>query len=166
MVSNFLQSLLAQLPMEVFTLVADFPIETFNLTHTSPPAGRTFLFTAEFFVESPKFAQGLFQRLGVLDFLTRAKCQVCVFHTEVCPNAFTCCQQWFKICISCRYTKPIVSAIITFDYDTADSAMPLAVFMKRIRHFIKLPFACLEIPFTESQRDTIDFQRPPRLSPG
>ena len=36
--------------------------------------------------------------------------------------------------------------------------------MKRIRHFIKLPLTRLGIPFTESQRDTIVFQRPPRFS--
>ena len=31
--------------------------------------------------------------------------------------------------------------------------MPLAVFVKRIRHFIKLPFTRIRIPFTESQRE-------------
>ena len=150
--------------MKVFALIRDFPIQTCELSHATPPPIRTFNFTRKFFVERPKFVQGLFQRLRVLFFLTRAQCQIRVFHAEVCPNAFTCCRQWFKICISCRYTKPIVSAIITFDCDTAESAMPLAVFMKRIWHFIKLPFVCFRIPFTESQRDTIVFQRPTRFT--
>ena len=36
--------------------------------------------------------------------------------------------------------------------------------MKRIRHFVKLPLTCSRIPFTQRQRDTIIFQRPPRTS--
>ena len=153
-----------KLPMKVFTLIGDFPIEACELSHTPPPAVRAFDFTAKFFVERPKFVQGLFQRLAVVYLLTRAKCQVCVFHTEVCPNAFTCCRQRFEICVGCRDTKPIGTASITFDSDTANSPMPLAVFMERVWHFIQLLFTCLGIPFTESQRDTIIFQRPPRFT--
>ena len=150
--------------MKVFALIADFPIQTCELPHTPPPAIRTFLLTTEFFVERPKFVQGVFQRLWVLDFLTRAKGQVSVFHTEVCPNAFTCCRQRFEICIGRCNTKPIITTSVTFDCDTTDSAMPLAVFMKSICNFIKLPFSRLRIPFTESQRDTIIFYRPPCFS--
>jgi len=34
-----------QLPLKVFALVRDFPIQACNLSHTLPPAVRTFLFT-------------------------------------------------------------------------------------------------------------------------
>ena len=153
-----------ELPMKVFALVADFPIEACDCSDTPPPAVRAFDFTRKFFIQRPKFAQRLLQRLWVLDFLTRAQCQISVFHAEVCPNAFTCCRQRFEICISRRDTKPIVSAIITFDCNGVDSPVPVAVFMKRIRHFVKLPFTRLWIPFTKRQRDTTVFQRPPRLT--
>ncbi len=154
----------SKLPLKIFALVADFPIETCELSHTPPPTVRTFLFAAQCFVERPKFLQGLFQRLWVLFFLTRVQRQICVFHTEVCPNALTCCRQRFKICVGCCDVKPIVSATVTFDCDTTESPVPLAVLMKSVRNFIKTPFACLRIPFTESQCDTIVFQRPPRTS--
>ena len=48
-----------QLPMKVCALVADFSIETCDSSHTPPPAIRTFLLTTQFFVERPKFVQGL-----------------------------------------------------------------------------------------------------------
>ena len=95
-----------QLPVKVFALVRDLPIEVRDLPHTPPPTVRTFDFTRKVFVERLKFVQGLFQRLWVLDFLTRAQCQVRVFHAEVCPNALTCCRQWFKICIGCSIPSP------------------------------------------------------------
>ena len=77
--------------MKVFTLVADLPIQTGELSHTPPPTLRTFVFTRETFVEITKFVQGLLQWLWVLFLLTRAECQICVFHTEVCPNTLTRC---------------------------------------------------------------------------
>ena len=155
-----------QLPVKVFALVRDLPIEVRDLPHTPPPTVRTFDFTRKVFVERLKFVQGLFQRLWVLDFLTRAQCQVRVFHAEVgFPNALTCCRKpRFKICIGCYYTKPIITTSVTFDCDTTDSAMPLAVFMESIWNFIKLPFSRLGIPLTKTKGDTIIFQRPPRLS--
>ena len=76
------------------------------------------------------------------------------------PNAFTCCRQGSKICISCRQTNPIVATIISFNRNITNNSVPLAVFMKSIRHFIKLPFTCLWIPFTKCQCNTIVFQRP------
>ncbi len=42
--------------------------------------------------------------------------------------------------------------------------MPRAVLMKRIWHFIKLPLTRMRIPVTESQRDTMLKQAPPRVS--
>ena len=150
--------------MKVFALVGNFAIETGDLSYTPPPTTRTFGFTRKAFVKGSQFLQGVFQRLRVLFFLTRAQCQVCVFHAKVCPNAFTCCRQTFEIGVGCDYANPIVSAIITFDCDTTDRAMPLAVFMKRKWNFIKLPFSRLGIPLTKTKGDTIIFQRPPRLS--
>ena len=111
-----------ELPMKVFALVADFPIEMCYLSDTPPPTTRTFDFARKFFVERLKFIQGLFQGLWVLFLLTCAKRQVCVFHTEVRPNAFTCYGQRFKIRVGCYYTKIVVSASITLDCDTLCTA--------------------------------------------
>ena len=97
-----------KLPVKVFALIAYLSIETRNLSHCSPPTVRTFLFTSQCFVETTKFLQGVFQTLRVLFLLTRAECQICVFHAEVCPNAFTCCRQRSKIRVGCYYVKPIV----------------------------------------------------------
>ena len=151
-----------KLPLKVFALVGDFTVETGKLPNTPPPTVRTFLFTTQCFGEMTKFVQRLFQRLWVLYLLTRGKRQVSVFHTKVCPNALTCCWQRFEICVGCYDIKPIVAALITLDSNTVDTPMPLAVLMKRIRHFVKLPLTCSRIPFTQRQRDTIVFQRPPR----
>ena len=139
--------------MKVFALVSDFPIKVCELPDTPPPTVRAFDSTAQCFVERPKFVQGVFQRLGVLDLLTRGKCQVCVFHAEVCPNALTCCWQWFEFCIGCCNTNPIVPTSITLDCNTTDSAVPLAVLMKRIRHFIKSPFTL--IPLAKCECNTV-----------
>ena len=151
-----------QLPMKVFALVADFPIEPCELFHTPPPTVRTFPFTRKFFVETTKFLQGLFQRLWVLFFLTRAQRQICVFHAEVCPNALTCCRQRFEVGVGCCYANPIVTASITFDGNTTNIPVPLAVFMESIRNFIKSPFAI--IPLAECKGNAIVFQRPTRFS--
>ena len=86
-----------ELPVKVFALITDFTIEACDLSHTPPPTVRTFYLSRKAFVERPKFVQGVFQGLGVLYFFTRAQCQIGVFHSEVCPNAFTCCRQRFKI---------------------------------------------------------------------
>ena len=153
-----------QLPMKVFALVRDLPVKSCKLSDTTPPVIRTFLLTTQCLVEFAKFLQGVFQRLGVLYLLTRAQCQICVFHTEVCPNAFTCCWQRLKIRVGRYYVEPVVPASITLDGNTADRAMPLAVFMKRIWHFIKSPFSRLGIPLTKTKGDTIIFQRPTRFS--
>ena len=150
--------------MKVFALIRDFPIKTCDGSHTPPPAIRTFDFTRKFFIQRPKFVQRLLQRLWVLYFLTRAQCQISVFHAEVCPNAFTCCWQTFHVRVGCYYAKPIGTAIVSLDCDTTDTSMPLTVFMKRIQNFIKTPFACFRIPLTEGERDTIIFQRPPGFS--
>ena len=150
-----------ELPLKVFALVADFPIKACKLSHTPPPTVRTFNLTAKCFVERPKFLQGVFQRLWVLYLLTRAKRQICVFHPEVCPNAFTCCRQRFKICVGRRYTDPISPESITLYRNFGDSSVPLAVLVKSIGDFIKLPFTGLWMPLAKSQCDTVIGQRPP-----
>ena len=153
-----------KLPLKVFALIADLPIETCDLSHTPPPAIRTFYLSRKAFVERSKCVQRLFQRLRVLYLLTRAERQICVFHAEICPNALTCCRQRFEICIGCYYVKPIVSATVAFDCDSGNPPVPLAVLMKCIWHFIILPLTRLRIPFTERKCDTIVFQRPTRTS--
>ena len=151
-----------ELPMKVFALVGDFSIKPCEFTNSTPPTARTFLLTAQCFVEFAEFRQGLFQRLWVLYLLTRAKRQICVFHTEVCPNALTCCRQRFKIRVGCDDVKPIVSTGISLDGDTTNSSVPLAVFMESIRDFIKSPLTL--IPLAKCEGDTIVFQRPTRFS--
>ena len=151
-----------KLPVKVFPLAADFPIQACELKDTPPPTVRAFLFATQIFVERPKFVQSLFQGLWVLYLFTRAQCQESVFHAKVCPNAFTRCRQRFKTCIGRCDAKPIVSASITLDCDTTGSPMPLAVFMESIGNAVKLPLPF--IPFFESERDTIVLQRPPRTS--
>ena len=146
--------------MKIYTLMTYFSMKPCDSSHTLPPSVRTFLFTTQGFVERPKFLQVRFQGLRVLDLFTRAKRQIRVFHAEVCPNAFTCCWQRFKIFIGGRYTDPISPATITLDRNLGDSSVPLAVLVKRIRNFIKLPFTRLWIPLTKSQCDTIIGQRP------
>ena len=153
-----------ELPLKVFALITDFPIETCDLPNTLPPTIRTFNLTAKCLVERPKFVQGVFQRLWVLYFFTRAKRQICVFHAEVCPNALTCCRQRSKICVGRRYTDPISSTSITLNCDSANRSVPLTVFVKCIRYPIKLPFTRLWIPLAKSQCDTVIKQRPTRTS--
>ena len=150
--------------MKIFALIRNLMVQSCDLSDTPPPTIRTFDFTTQCLIERPKFVQGVFQGLWVLYLFTRAKCQICVFHTEVCSYAFTCSGQRSKICIGRCNTKPIVPATITLDCDKTDSSVPLTMLMESIWNFIKLPFACFRIPFTEGQRDTIIFQRPPRFS--
>ena len=69
-----------QLPLKVFTLVADFTIEARDLPHALPPAVRTFDLTTQCLVERPKFVQGVFQGLWVLYLLTRAWKYTCTCH--------------------------------------------------------------------------------------
>ena len=156
-----LAQLCRKLPVEVFALVAYFPIETGNLSHTPPPAVRTFLLTAQFFVETPKCVQVRFQGLWVVFLLTRAQRQICVFHTEVCPDTLTRRWQRFGFYKIGDHIQPIVTAVIALDCDTADSPIKLTMLMKRIWHFIISPFAIF--PFSKGNADTIVFQRPARL---
>ena len=150
-----------ELPMKVFALVANPSIETSELSDTPPPVIRTFLFTAQGFVERPKFLQVRFQRLWVLFLLTRAQGHISVFHAEVCPDTFTRRWQKFRFYKIRDDVEPIITAGITLDRDTTNIAFKLTVFMERIRHFVRAPFTF--IPFPESEGEAVVFQRPPRL---
>ena len=153
-----------ELPLKVFALVHDFPIETGELPYTPPPAVRTFLFTRKTFVEGSKFAQGVLQRLGVLFLFTRAERQIRVFHAEVCPNTLTRCWQRFAFYKICDYIQPIVTTSVALYRDTADISFKLTVLMERISNFIMSPFT--GIPFSEIEGDAILLQRPTCLFEG
>ena len=129
-----------ELPLKIFALIANFPIQTCELSHTPPPPVRTFLFTTQGFVERPKFVQVRFQRLWVLFLLTRAERQICVLHAEVCPDTLT--RRWQRLCFyKISYDiQPIVAAIITFDRQKSDSPFKLTVLVKCISDFILSPF--------------------------
>ena len=105
-------------PMPISALVGDMPIQSCELTHTSPPVVRAFDFTAECLVQFPKLVQRLFQKLWRLYFLAIAQCQKCVFHTEVCTYTFTRSLQRFSICVVSCDTKPIITARVAFDGDS------------------------------------------------
>ena len=151
-------------PMKIFALVADFSIQACDLSHTPPPPVRTFLFTTQLFVKRPKLVQVRFQRLWVLFLFTRAQSQICVFHTEVCPNTLTRCRQRFCFYKIREYVEPIITASVALDRDTPDIPVKLTVLMERIPNFIMSPFAC--IPFSEVEGEPIVSQRPARLFQG
>ena len=151
----------SELPLKVFTLVRYFPIQACDLSYAPPPPVRTFLFATQCFVERSKFVQGVFQRFWVLFFLTRAQRQICVFHTEVCPDTFTRRWQRFRFYKVGYDIKPIITAVISFYRDTTDSPFKLTVFMERIRHFVMSPFTV--IPFSEIEGEAILIQSPTRL---
>ena len=153
-----------KLPVKVFALIADFPIQTGELTDSTIPIARPFHFTRKAFVACSELIQGLFQRLWMLDLLTRAKRQVCIFHAEVCPNTSTCCWQRFGIYKVCGDAKPIITTSVAFECYAVDVSVPLAVFEERKWHFIKPPLARICMPLTKSQCDTIVVQRPPGVS--
>ena len=159
-----LQRSVGKLPMKIFALVRDFSIQACDLSHTPPPPVRTFLFTTQLFVKRPKLVQVRFQRLWVLFLFTRAQRQICVFHTEVCPNTLTRCRQRFCFYKIREYVEPIITASVALDRDTTDIPVKLTRLMERIPNFIMSPFAC--IPFSEVEGEPIVSQRPARLFQG
>ena len=152
-----------KLPLKIYTLIRNLTIKACDLPYTFPPAVRASNFARKAFIKRPKFIQGLFEGLEVPYLLTRGKCQICVFHAKVCPNAFTCCRQRFKVSIGRRNENPVSSACVAFYRNLTNPPVPLTVFMERIWHFIKLPFLCFWIPFAKRQGDTIIGQRPARM---
>ena len=151
-------------PLKIKALMANPSIEACKLTDTPPPTSRTFLFSRKCFVESAKFSQGLFQELWRLYLFACAQCQKSVFHTEVRPNAFTCCWQRVGIYKVRCYAKPIVTDSITPDRHASDRSVPVAVFEKGIRQKVILPFLLFWIPLFQIQHDTVRCYLPPRLS--
>ena len=150
-----------QLPMKIFALVGNFAIQPGKGTDTPPPAVRPFLFSRKRRVEGAQFVQGVFHILWVLYFLTRRKCQIRVFHTEVCPNTLTRCWQRLRFYKIGDEIKPIVAASVALYRETSDISMPLAMLMERIRHFVMSPFPFA--PSSEIEGEAIVFQRPPGL---
>ena len=150
-----------ELPVKVFALIAYPSIEAGKLSYAPPPVMRTFNLARKTFVERPKFVQGLFQRLWVVFLFTCAQCQVCVFHTEVCPDTLTRRWQWFRFYKVSYDIKPILTASVAFYRDTTDISIKLTVFMERISHFVMSPFT--RVPLPEIESEAIFFQRPASL---
>ena len=150
-----------QLPMKVFALIRNLTVKACQCSDTTPPIIRTFDLARKSFVEFAKFIQGAFQRLWVLFLFTRAKRQIRSRH-QVCPNALTCCWQTFHVRIVRDNIQPIVTTSVTLYRDAIDRTVPLAVFMKSVRHAIKSPFPIF--PLAECKGHAIVFQTPARLS--
>ena len=150
-----------ELPLKVFALIADFPIKPCDLSDTPPPAVRTFLFTAQCLIETPKFLQVRFQGLWVLFLLTRAERQICVFHAEVCPNTLTRCWQRFRFYKICYDIQPIVPTSVALDREKPDIPFKLTVLVKCISHFIMSPFTLF--PLSKIESEAIVVKRPAHL---
>ena len=90
-----------QFPMPIQTLPCDFPIESCECSHGTPPVIRTFFLTRKTLVEVAELSQGLLQELWTLYLFACGKCQICVLHSEVCPNALTCRRHRFGRSIFC-----------------------------------------------------------------
>ena len=142
-------------PMPIFTLVGNFTIETCQLTHSTPPVIRAFLFTTQCLVEIAKFFQGVPQRLWVLFFLTGVKTEIgVVFDTEVYAYALTCSSKSFGCGIVSDDIKPISPDAITKDLDIADVVsrrIAVMVIQNVSTDKSELLFAC--VPFFEGQTD-------------
>ena len=106
-----------EFPVPVKALPADFAIQYRQFPDSTPPIIRAFLLTRKTFIELAELFQGLLEKLWTLYLFACGKCQIRVFHSEVCPNALTCRWQRFGRSIVCCDTKPIVSTIITFYRD-------------------------------------------------
>ena len=119
------------------------------------------------FVESYRSSfKDCFKGCGCCFLLTRAQCQVRVFHTEVCPNALTCCWQfvWCPCGLVMIYRANSHRKSSRLRVIRADRALPLAVFMERVRHFIKSPLTL--IPLAECECDAVVCQSPYPAAPG
>ena len=141
-------------PMPVFTLVADFAIETCEFSDGTPPIVRAFDFTRKAFVEVTELFQRHFQGLWVLYLLTRVQGQVGI-HTKIYPYAFTCSKIGFGRRIVSYNIEPIRANGIPKDLDIADFSVPIAVLMEREPAFIKRQSLCGCVP---------RFEREPRTS--
>ena len=140
-------------PMPILAFPTDLPIKPCKLSHTPPPVIRTFLFSRKTLIECAELFQGLLQKLRRLYFLTCAKCQVSVFHSEVCPHTFTRSGQGFGRSIVCNDVKPVFTNSIAQDLDVSDITIPLSVLVKRESFASKLQTLRLFVPLSERQGD-------------
>ena len=62
----------SKFPLPIFALIANFTVEPSQFSDSTPPVVRPFDFPRYRFIEFAKFGQGVFQKLRVLYFLTRA----------------------------------------------------------------------------------------------
>ena len=120
----------SQFPMPIQALSTDLAIQYRQCPDRTPPVIRTFFLTRKAFIELAELFQGLLQELRRLYLLTCAECQICVLHSEVCPNALTCRWHRFGRSIVCCDTKVVVSTRITFYRDLLNSTFPITVFVK------------------------------------
>ena len=153
----------SEFPMPVKALSADLAIQYRQLSDGTPPVSRTFFLTRKALVERAELFQGLLQELWTLYLFACGKCQICVLHTEVCPNALTCRRLQFGRSIVCCDTKPVVSTIITLYRDLLNIARsPITMFVKCERNWFSYPFSLLRIPFTKGYNDMLICYLPTR----
>ena len=91
----------SKFPVPVKALSCDFAIQYRQFPDRTPPIIRTFFLTRKVLIEHAELFQGLLKKLWTLYLFACGKCQICVFHTEVCPNALTCRWQRFGRSIVC-----------------------------------------------------------------
>ena len=139
-------------PMPIAPLIRNLAIESCELTDTPPPVTRAFDFSRKAFVETSQSCQSLFQKLWRLYLFAIAQGQKCIFHTEVCTNAFTCRLQRFGIRRVRCDAKPIVTTCVAFQGNPSDFTFPIAMLEKGIRHAVRFPFSVNV--FSERQNDT------------
>ena len=146
----------------IFALVGDFTVKSGEVSDSTPLVVRAFDFARKAFVESAKFAQRLFQRLRVLDFLTGVQRQIGI-HAEVCTYTFTCSGQDFFRCVICNNGQPIGSNTVAKDLNIANVPLPIAVVVIQDIATLKHKLLFDGIPFLEGQANRAfrDFGRKP-----
>lgn len=120
----------SKFPMPIFALVGNMPIQPRKFADSTPPIVRTFNLTRKAFIEFPKFGQGLFQRLRMLDFLTRVESQIRL-EPEIYSYALTCSRIGFRRGIISDNIQPKCANRIPKDLDIADISFPFAVLVKK-----------------------------------
>ena len=143
-----------EFPVPVKALPADLAIQYTKFSDRTPPVSRTFFLASKVLIEHAELFQGLLQELRRLYLLTRAKCQICVLHTEVCPNALTCSGYRFGRSIVCYDIEPVFTNSVSQDLDIADVPVPVSVLMERKTPFAKLQTLRVYVPFFEGEDDT------------
>jgi len=146
----------------VFALVGYLPIETGEFADSTPPIVRTFDLTRKTFIEFPKFGQGLFQGLWMLNLLTVTECQI-GFHTEVYSYALTCSRIGFGRGIISYNIQPKCANCVAKDLDIADSSFPFTVLVEREPTLVELKGLRGIIPRFERQSDTPFLKKVRRL---